>query len=161
MVLPELLREIENRGVILEPAGDRLRFRPKRNLTPELLEGLREHKAAILEALEGCEKLPQNFAEVYEVPGQNFDSAKPVPNLAPVIESIAGVLELARAHFGEIAPESRQEAPYAAPEPGRDPLAHKHTDKALWFAGARERELERRRRHGLPSYIRIVDGGAS
>ncbi len=71
------------------------------------------------------------------------------------------VSEMAHAHFGEIAPEHRQEAPYAAPEPGCDPMAHKHTDKALWFAGARERELERRRRYGLPSHIRLVDGGAS
>ncbi len=150
MVLPELLREIENRGVTLEPAGDRLRFRPKMNLTPELVEGLREHKAAILEALEGCE--PPKVSRRNESPEFRNDG---------VIESAAEVLELARAHFGEIAPESREEAPYAGPEPGRDPMAHKHTDKALWFAGARERELERRRRYGLPSHIRLVDGGAS
>ncbi|MDP9478336.1 MAG: hypothetical protein M3R38_22090 [Actinomycetota bacterium] len=141
MVLPELLREIESRGVTLEPAGDRLRFRPKKNLTPALVEGLRQHKAEILEVLEGREK--------------------PAQNSEPVIESAGEVLALARAHFGEIAPESRQEVPYAPPEPGRDPLAHKHTDKALWFAGARERELERRRRYGLPSHIRLVDGGAA
>ncbi len=142
MALPELLREIEDRGVTLmaAPAEPRLRFHPASALTPALVEGLREHKAAILEALEG--------------------SGKP-DHRDPVIESAAEVLELARAHFGEIVPESRQEAPYAAPDPGRDPMAHKHTDKALWFAGARERELERRRRYGLPSYIRIVDGGAA
>ncbi len=145
MVLPELLREIESRGVTLEPAGDRLRFRPKRNLTPELVEGLREHKAAILETLEGGESLPTSG---------DFDTS-------PTIRTTAEVLELARAHFGEIAHEHREEAPYAAPEPGRDPMAHKHTDKALWFAGARKRELERRRRYGLPSHIRLVDGGAS
>ncbi|MDP9456855.1 MAG: hypothetical protein M3Q60_14005 [Actinomycetota bacterium] len=150
MVLPELLREIESRGVTLEPAGDRLRFRPKRNLTPELIEGLREHKAAILEALDEREKPGLNSGPVSE---------EPVPNLAPVIESAGEVLELACAHFGEIAPEYRQEAPFPPSEPGRDPMAHKHTDKALWFAGARGRELERRRRHGLPSYIRMVDGG--
>ncbi|MDP9479829.1 MAG: hypothetical protein M3R38_29910 [Actinomycetota bacterium] len=154
MALPELLREIEDRGVTLmaAPAEPRLRFHPASALTPALVEGLRLHKAAILEALERREKLPQNFGEVSEEPAQNF---------APVIESAGEVLALARAHFGGIAPESRQEAPYAASEPGRDPLAHKHTDKALWFAGARERELERRRRYGLPSHIRLVDGGAS
>jgi hypothetical protein len=150
MVLPELLREIENRGVTLEPAGDRLRFRPKRNMTPELVEGLREHKVAILEALEGCEKPPQNFAEVK--PSQNFDV---------VIESTAEVLELARAHFGEIAPEHRQEAPYPPPGPGRDPLVHKHTDKARFFRGVRARDLQRREREGLPPWIRVVDGGAA
>ncbi len=154
MALPELLREIEGRGVTLmaAPVEPRLRFRPASALTPELVEGLREHKAAILEALEGREKPAQNSEPVSEEPGQSFD---------PIIESTAEVLALARAHFGEIAPEHRQGAPYAAPEPGRDPLAHKHTDKALWFAGARERELERRRRYGLPSHIRLVDGGAS
>ncbi len=143
MALPELLREIEDRGVTLmaAPVEPRLRFRPASCLTPELVEGLREHKAAILEALEGSE----------ESKGQNDH----------LIRNVGEVLELASAHFGEIAPEYRQEAPYAPSEPRRDPLAHKHTDKALWFAGARERELERRRRYGLPSHIRLVDGGVS
>ncbi len=147
MALSELLREIEGRGVTLmaAPVEPRLRFRPASRLTPALVEGLREHKAAILEALEGRETVP-TLAHL---------------DTSPVIRTAAEVSELARAHFGEIAPESRQEAPYPASEPGRDPLAHKHTDKALWFAGARERELERRRRYGLPSYIRLVDGGAS
>ncbi len=143
MALPELLREIEDRGVKLmaAPVEPRLRFRPASALTPALIEGLREHKAEILRELEGSE----------ESKGQNDH----------LIRNAGEVLELARAHFGEIAPESREEAPYAAPEPGRDPLAHKHTDKALWFAGARERELERRRRYGLPSHIRLVDGGGA
>jgi hypothetical protein len=145
MVLAELLRKVDGRGVTLSIVGDRLRFRPASALTPALVEGLREHKAAILEALEGGESGPAS---------EHSDTS-------PTIRTTAEVLALARAHFGEIAPESRQEPPYAAPEPGRDPLAHKHTDKALWFAGARERELERRRRYGLPSHIRLVDGGAS
>ncbi len=142
MALSELLREIEGRGVTLmaAPVEPRLRFRPASALTPALVEGLREHKAAILEAL-----------EVREKPDHRD----------PVIESTAEVLELARAHFGEIAPEYREDAPYPPPEPGRDPLAHKHTDKALWFSGSRERELERRRRYGLPSHIRIVGGGGA
>ncbi len=145
MALPELLREIEARGVTLmaAPVEPRLRFRPASCLTPELVEGLREHKAAILEALEGSESFP---------PAGNFDTS-------PTIRTTGEVLELARAHFGEIAPEHRQEAPYAPPEPGHDPLAHKHTEKALWFSKSRARELERRRRHGLPSCIRLVDGG--
>ncbi|MDP9480497.1 MAG: hypothetical protein M3R38_33355 [Actinomycetota bacterium] len=138
----ELVEELSGAGVKLWADGDKLRCRgPRRVITPDTVARLEEHKAAILEALEGGEK-----------PGQNSD---------PVIESAGEVLALARAHFGEIAPESRQEAPYAAPEPGRDPLAHKHTDKALWFAGSRERELERRRRYGLPSHIRLVDGGGA
>ncbi len=145
MVLTELMGEIRGRGVTLSIVGDRLRYSPASCMTPKLVELLREHKATILEALEGSESFPTS---------EHFDTS-------PTIRTTAEVLELARVHFGEIAPESRQEAPYAAPEPGRDPLAHKHTDKALWFAGARERELGRRRRYGLPSHIRLVDGGAS
>ncbi|PLS85944.1 MAG: hypothetical protein CYG60_09850, partial [Actinobacteria bacterium] len=75
MALPELLREIEDRGVTLMAATvePRLRFRPASRMTPELVEGLRAHKAEILEALEG-----------------------------PRIQDAGEVLELARAHFGEI-----------------------------------------------------------
>ncbi|MDP9488404.1 MAG: hypothetical protein M3Q49_21915 [Actinomycetota bacterium] len=133
MTAHELVEELSGAGVKLWADGDKLRCRgPRRVMTAETVARLEEYKAAILEALEG-----------------------------PKVRSAAEVLELARAHFGEISPESREEAPYAAPEPGRDPLAHKHTDKALWFAGARERELERRRREGLPPWIRVVDGGAA
>jgi hypothetical protein len=123
------VEELSSQGVKLWADGDKLRCRgPRRVMTPETVARLEEHKAAILEALEG-----------------------------PKVRTTAEVLELARAHFGEL--EDRTEAPYPPPEKGTDPLVHKHTDKALWFAGARERELERRRRHGLPSYIRLVDGG--
>lgn len=138
-----LLQGLAGIGVELWRDGDKLRCRgPRRAITPELVEGLRRHKAEILEALERSEE--------------------PVPNLAPVSEPIrdAGeVLEMARARLGEMAPEHQQETPYPPAPPGRDPMAHKHTDKALYFAGARERELERRRRNGLPPWIRIVDGG--
>ncbi|MDP8952105.1 MAG: hypothetical protein M3N18_07700 [Actinomycetota bacterium] len=152
MVLPELLREIENRGVTLEPAGDRLRFRPKRNLTPELVEGLRQHKAEILERLEKCERphflgTPENGARS--------------PIGEPTIKKAGEVLELARAHFGEMAPEHQMDAPYPPPESGSDPMMHKHTDKARFFRGVRERDRERREREGLPSHIRILDGGGA
>ena len=33
--------------------------------------------------------------------------------------------------------------------------------KARYFSGARERGLERRRREGLPPWIRLVDGGGA
>lgn len=140
MVLPELLREIENRGVELVPAGDRLRFRPKRNLTPELVEGLREHKAEILEAL---------------------GNGARAPDCVPVIRDAGEVLELARVRFGEIAPECRMEAPYPPPEKGTDPLVHRYTAKAGFFRDVRRRDRERRQREGLPAWIRVVDGGAA
>lgn len=77
----------------------------------------------------------------------------------PTIRNPAEVVELARAHFGEIADESRQEAPYAPPEPGHDPLVHLYTAKAQFFQGIRRRDQERRARKGLPPWIRLVDGG--
>lgn len=84
MVLRELLREIEGRGVELVPAGDRLRFRPKRNLTSELVEGLREHKAAIVEALEHRDPLIRDVGEVLEMARSIFQRpADPVIPKAP------------------------------------------------------------------------------
>ncbi len=121
------------------------------------MEGLREHKAAILEALEGREKPPPNFGEVSEEPAQNFASAKPGQNSDPVIESTGEVLELARAHLGEMA--QSEEAPYPPPEKGTDPLVHRHTAKARFFRGVRRRDLGKRECEGLPPWIRIVDGG--
>ncbi len=145
MALPELLREIEDRGVTLmaAPVEPRLRFRPASCLTPELVEGLREHKAAILEALEGSESFP---------PAGNFDTS-------PTIRTTGEALELARAHLGEMA--HPEEAPYPPSEKGTDPLVHRHTAKARFFRGVRRRDLEKREREGLPSWIRIVDGGAA
>lgn len=134
MILTELLREIKNRDVTLFPAGDRLRFRPKRNLTPELVEGLRQHKAAILEALENRE------------------------DLTPIRDT-GEVLKMAHARLGEMAPEHREDPPFPPPEKGRDPLVHRHTAKARFFRGVRGRDLEKRERDGLPTWIRLVDGG--
>lgn len=147
MALPQLLREIEDRGVTLmiAPVEPRLRFRPASRLTPEMVEGLRTHKAQILERLEGGQEPPQNFAPVSE----------------PTIRDAGEVLQLARSHFGEISPEYREEVPYPPPEKGTDPMVHKHTDKARFFQGVRGRDLRRREREGLPPWIRIVDGGGA
>lgn len=153
MVLPELLREIENRGVTLVPAGDRLRFRPKRNLTPELVEGLRQHKTEILERLEGLES-----DERSSIPEGGERSRDPLLN-SPVIRDVGEVLELARARLGDIAPEHRMDAPYPEPEGNGDPLVHRHTAKARFFRDVRRRDRERREREGLPPWIRVVDGG--
>ncbi len=132
MGLPQLLREIEDRGVTLmaAPVEPRLRFRPASLLTPELVEGLREHKAEILEALLA----------------------------GPRVRDVGEVLELARARLGEIAPEHREDPPIPAPEKGRDPLVHEYTDKARFFRGVRLGDLAKREREGLPTWIRM--GGA-
>ncbi|PLS84138.1 MAG: hypothetical protein CYG60_19510, partial [Actinobacteria bacterium] len=107
MVLPELLREIEDRGVTLMAATvePRLRFRPASCLTPELVEGLREHKAAILEALEGRDN-PVTVTGLEQTRHRDGST----------ISDTAEVLELARAHFGEMA--HPEEAPYPPPEKG-------------------------------------------
>ena len=47
----EILSELERRGVHLEVAGDKLRWRPKEAVTPELVEVLKQWKPEIIAAL--------------------------------------------------------------------------------------------------------------
>ena len=48
----ETLAELDRRGVVLEPNGDKLRYRaPQGALTPELREAITENKAEILSTL--------------------------------------------------------------------------------------------------------------
>jgi len=52
MTSSEILAELDRRGVILEPNGDRLHYRaPQRALTPELREAITENKAEIISTL--------------------------------------------------------------------------------------------------------------
>ena len=51
MTATEILTELERRGVHLELAGDKLRWRPKEAITPDLVEALRQSKAEIIAAL--------------------------------------------------------------------------------------------------------------
>ena len=52
MTADETLAELHRRGVILEPNGDRLRYRaPQGALTPELREAMAEHKGEILSTI--------------------------------------------------------------------------------------------------------------
>ncbi|MEW6457620.1 MAG: hypothetical protein AB1441_00900 [Bacillota bacterium] len=53
MNVNELIWELQRRGITLEPAGDKLRWRgPKGAMTPELLDQLRDHKAEVLGLLQ-------------------------------------------------------------------------------------------------------------
>ena len=52
MTATEILSELERRGVRLEVVADRLRFRPKEAVTPELVEVLKQHKGEILTVLQ-------------------------------------------------------------------------------------------------------------
>ncbi len=74
----------------------------------------------------------------------------------PVVDSVADVLELARSSLGVIPPKHREDPPYPAPERGRDPLVHVGTKQARRYGGVRERDLARRKREGLPPWIRLT-----
>lgn len=47
----EILSELERRGVHVEVAGDKLRWRPKEAVTPELVEALKQWKPEIIAVL--------------------------------------------------------------------------------------------------------------
>ncbi len=141
-----LVEELSAQGVKLWADGDKLRCRgPRRVMTPETVARLEEHKAAILEALEG--------REIYD----RSEISK--PQHEDLIRNTGEVLELAHARLGEMA--HPEEAPYPPPEKGRDPLMHERTDKARFFRGVRKRDLEKREREGLPPRIRLVGKGAA
>ncbi len=132
----EILAEIERRGVALVPAGDRLRFRPKKNLTPELVEELRQHKESILRLLERRE----------------IRARDPRP-----VESVAEVFEIARAQFGQLGSHPPDERPPSKREFWTNP------SKARFFAEVRQEDNEWRRRGDYPPHIRPVGrkGGAA
>lgn len=52
MTASEILSKLERQGIELQAHGDRLRFRPKDAVTPDLRVTLAEHKREILEALQ-------------------------------------------------------------------------------------------------------------
>ena len=52
MTATQILSELARRGVHLEVAGDRLRFRPKEAVTPDLVELLKQRKGEIMAALQ-------------------------------------------------------------------------------------------------------------
>ena len=131
-----VLDEVERRSVTLSSAGDKLRFRPKDALTPELVEELKTHKEGILRIL--------------------ADREIAARDLRPV-EDAGEIFEMARVRFG-LPPEDR-EPPVPPPVRGRDHLVHRDTDKARFYREVRREDLEKRRREGLPPWIRMVDGG--
>lgn len=53
MTATDILSELVRRGVHLEVAGDKLRWRPKEAVTPELVEVLKQWKTEIIAALTG------------------------------------------------------------------------------------------------------------
>jgi hypothetical protein len=120
MQVLRVLSEVQHRKVKLWAAGDRLRFSPASALTPELIDGLRENKEYILQMLER-RNLP--------------------PDPRPPVANVGEVLQLARNGLPELKEEDRVDLDEliqanSPPPPGRDPLVHRGTDKALFFGGA-------------------------
>lgn len=60
-----LLHELKSRGLELQPAGDRIRYRPIEAMTPELAEQVKARKAEILALLASppIEPAPEQQAE--------------------------------------------------------------------------------------------------
>jgi hypothetical protein len=119
MTAIQTLFKVRRCGVTFVPSGDRLRFHPASALTPALIEELREHKQSILEMLARQEEARQDTS--------------------PCIGDVSEVLELARSALPELKDEDRVDLDkliYAKspPAPGRDPLAKRETDKALFFS---------------------------
>lgn len=52
MIATTLLSELQTRGVILEPRGDKLAFGPKERVTPEVRDKIVKHKADLLRLLQ-------------------------------------------------------------------------------------------------------------
>jgi hypothetical protein len=65
--LTELLAELSRRGIQIVPRGERLRYRPRSALTPDLLKRLKTHKGELLTIL-----------RPFETPGE--------PDLAPAAD---------------------------------------------------------------------------
>ncbi len=129
-----LLRTLRRMGyVVTVDEGQRFKLRgPSPRLSEELSRGVRAHRDELIRLVE-----------------------------EDIIVDDREAFGMARAHFGEIAPEHREDPPIPAPEKGRDPLVHEYTDKARFFRGVRRRDLAKREREGLPPHIRLVGKGAA
>jgi len=65
MTATGILSELARRRVYLEVAGDKLRWRPKDALTPDLVEALKQRKAEILGLLSRAAVAPQTRQAVH------------------------------------------------------------------------------------------------
>ena len=68
----ELLADLTRRGVTLEPRGDDLAYHPRRRVSAELREQLRQHKTELLQLLRGevtaTEPAPTSIADPAPAP---------------------------------------------------------------------------------------------
>ncbi len=64
-----LLMELTERGLDVRAHGDRIRFRPRKAMTPELAERVRAHKPALLAALSAIAVVPDQYEAFQERAG--------------------------------------------------------------------------------------------
>ncbi len=65
-----LMADLTDHGIRLEAQGDRLRFRPRQAMTPELVRQVKSHKAELLTILATAD-MPETTREAF----QSFDRA--------------------------------------------------------------------------------------
>jgi len=84
MTATDILSELARRGVHLEVAGEKLRWRPKEAVTPDLVAALKQWKAEIIASLTDCKMTgfgkcpgPERCGGCYEVsPGVHLHPPK-------------------------------------------------------------------------------------
>ena len=79
----KLITEIQNRNVAVEVVGDRLRFKPPSAITPELAEGIRKHKAELLDAFRQANIQADSVADTDKRP---LKFPKPEPGETVVLQ---------------------------------------------------------------------------
>ncbi len=60
-----LLAELRGRGITLQAHGDKLRYRPRDQMTPDLIERLKAHKDDVLAILAACSGTDQSNPRRY------------------------------------------------------------------------------------------------
>lgn len=63
-----LLSELQSRGVILQPRGEKLAFGPREKVTPELRDRIVKHKTDLLRLLQPDPTLAQAYQQYWSLP---------------------------------------------------------------------------------------------
>jgi TubC N-terminal docking domain len=110
MTALQLLAQLRVLGVHLEPAGDRLRYRPASAISSQLLDALREHKAELLGLLEIQRVFGADVVDVltrkegerhWQAPLAKYAAARPMAYQHPWPNAIDG---LGPHHVGPFGP---------------------------------------------------------
>jgi hypothetical protein len=103
MSVDELLDALGELGIEIKADGDRLRFRPRSALTPELECWLKVHKAELLAGLRGeAPNLPMSLPEAQAV----WDAlVKEIATEPDFPAGVAGAMRAATAHWATEDPQ--------------------------------------------------------